>query len=364
VSAQPDYGNEPIDLSPMRDALRRILTDRRDRLRIPAIAQAFASAANSHGARYDALKAERVMNDVAATNWTLLSLPRWLAESLAIALDLDISALRPEGSPTPLRAVPYSERKPCPPTFPPSESRSFATPAGKGTARTATATAANVSTTSHYRTKTGPQGNHDAAPSAGDTGATAPSVATPPASPADEDWRIAHRCGVDQDAIFFPSKGASLSEAKAICVRCPIRAQCLREGLRVPETKGVWGGTNDRQRRKLKAHQDLSDAELLALADRTSTTPERSRSPKPAKPSLVAPEGMKRCKDPTCRALLPLEEFRRNVYARDGRDIYCKPCARRKDLERKAAQSPAMREAARKRNSEAEKARYRARKAS
>src|SRR4029077_15003378 len=105
---------------------------------------------------------------------------------------------------------------------------------------------------------------------------------------------IAPRWGVAQDAIFFPSKGASLSEAKAICVRCPIRAQCLREGLRVPETKGVWGGTNDRQRRKRKARQDLSDADLLALAHRTSTTPERSGSPKPAKPSLVAAEGMKR----------------------------------------------------------------------
>lgn len=363
MSAQPQPGDEPVDLGPMRDALRRILTDRRERLWIPAFAESFAVEANRRGARFDALEAERIMNAVAAPVRPLKALPRWLAESLAISLHIDPTDLRPEGAPTPLRAVP-NERKPCPPTSRPSASPSSVTRAGKVTARTATDTVANASTTSPRPRKIGPQGNHDDATSAGDTSLTSPSVATPPASPADEDWRIAHRCKVEQADLFFPAKGGSLSEAKAICVRCPVRAQCLREGLRVPETKGVWGGTNDRQRRKLKAHQNLPDADLLALADQTSTAPERSRNPKPAKPSLVAPEGMKRCKDPTCRKLLPVEDFRRNVYARDGRDIYCKPCARRKDLERKAAQSPAMREAARQRNREAEKARYRARRAS
>lgn len=42
----------------------------------------------------------------------------------------------------------------------------------------------SASTTLPHSRKIGPQGNHDAVPSAGDTSLTSPSVATPPASPA------------------------------------------------------------------------------------------------------------------------------------------------------------------------------------
>lgn len=165
--------------------------------------------------------------------------------------------------------------------------------------------------------------------------------------------------------IFYPEQGGSCSEAKAVCFACPLdaRGRCLREALERVEPYGIWGGTSERQRRKLKQHQNLSNTELLALADRTSGGPERE--PKRPKPALVVPPGYKRCKDESCRAVLPLETgFNRDSKRTDGHAIYCKACASRKAQEVKARRSPEAREAARERNRQAQRARYRARKAS
>jgi len=65
-------------------------------------------------------------------------------------------------------------------------------------------------------------------------------------------WRRRAACrGVDPD-IFFPPRGDhnGANRALAICARCPVRADC--EAANLHQRSGVWGGTVERQRRKLR----------------------------------------------------------------------------------------------------------------
>jgi WhiB family transcriptional regulator, redox-sensing transcriptional regulator len=57
--------------------------------------------------------------------------------------------------------------------------------------------------------------------------------------------------GIDPD-MFFPERGASLREAKAVCAGCVVRQECLEYALANAEKCGVWGGMSERQRRHLR----------------------------------------------------------------------------------------------------------------
>lgn len=60
-------------------------------------------------------------------------------------------------------------------------------------------------------------------------------------------WRSRAACdGLDTE-LFFPERGESMAEAKAICQACPVRAPCDEWGLW--EQFGVWAGQSERQRR-------------------------------------------------------------------------------------------------------------------
>ena len=41
-----------------------------------------------------------------------------------------------------------------------------------------------------------------------------------------------------------------------ICSGCPVRAECLHEGLLEVEAPGTWGMTSERQRNRLRAGKD------------------------------------------------------------------------------------------------------------
>jgi WhiB family redox-sensing transcriptional regulator len=55
----------------------------------------------------------------------------------------------------------------------------------------------------------------------------------------------------ESQTIFFPSRGESVENARAICERCPVREECLDFALQ-HHCIGVWGGTTERQRRMLR----------------------------------------------------------------------------------------------------------------
>ncbi len=67
---------------------------------------------------------------------------------------------------------------------------------------------------------------------------------------ADPTWRFRAACrGLPAD-VFIPERGANITRARAVCASCPVRAACLAYGLH--KRLGVWGGTKERQRRRLR----------------------------------------------------------------------------------------------------------------
>jgi WhiB family transcriptional regulator, redox-sensing transcriptional regulator len=51
---------------------------------------------------------------------------------------------------------------------------------------------------------------------------------------------------------FFPARGESAREAKAICADCGVRKQCLEYALQWDPLCGVWGGKSERERRQIR----------------------------------------------------------------------------------------------------------------
>lgn len=69
---------------------------------------------------------------------------------------------------------------------------------------------------------------------------------------ADIEWMANAACaGVDPD-LFFPERGDSTREAKALCRRCDAQSDCLDYALTQGERFGIWGGTSERERRRMR----------------------------------------------------------------------------------------------------------------
>jgi WhiB family redox-sensing transcriptional regulator len=74
----------------------------------------------------------------------------------------------------------------------------------------------------------------------------------------DRRWQERANClGVDPD-LFFPERGASTKEAKAVCNGCEVRMECLEYALRHGEKFGIWGGMSERERRRLRRQRALA----------------------------------------------------------------------------------------------------------
>jgi WhiB family redox-sensing transcriptional regulator len=83
------------------------------------------------------------------------------------------------------------------------------------------------------------------------------------------DWTADALCAQTDPALFFPKKGGSTREAKAVCTSCPVRQECLDYALdyeshnhpgadtRAPH--GIWGGLTERERRALLRDRRAAD---------------------------------------------------------------------------------------------------------
>ncbi|MGH3758030.1 WhiB family transcriptional regulator [Actinophytocola sp.] len=79
------------------------------------------------------------------------------------------------------------------------------------------------------------------------------------------DWRNRAACRDEDPELFFPISDVGpaarqAEQAKAVCARCPVRAQCLNFALDNGLDHGIFGGTTERERRELarrtrRAHQ-------------------------------------------------------------------------------------------------------------
>jgi WhiB family redox-sensing transcriptional regulator len=78
-------------------------------------------------------------------------------------------------------------------------------------------------------------------------------------------WQFDASCRGEDSALFFApnyferreEKEAREGRAKAICARCPVRAECLEYAIRTRESHGIWGGLNELERRQLLRQRAL-----------------------------------------------------------------------------------------------------------
>jgi len=74
---------------------------------------------------------------------------------------------------------------------------------------------------------------------------------------APSEWRLDARCRDTSPELFFPvgTTGQALvqiEQAKSICRTCPAITDCLEYALSTNQDSGVWGGTSEEERRKLR----------------------------------------------------------------------------------------------------------------
>lgn len=82
-----------------------------------------------------------------------------------------------------------------------------------------------------------------------------------------DDWSADAACrNTDPDALFV--QGAAQNRAKAICMGCTVRSECLADALDNRIEFGVWGGMTERERRALlRRRSDVTSwRRLLQLA--------------------------------------------------------------------------------------------------
>lgn len=70
-------------------------------------------------------------------------------------------------------------------------------------------------------------------------------------------WRATAACRDTDPDLFFPvgTTGPALEQiaaAKAVCTGCDARSACLEYALATNQDSGIWGGTSEEERRKLR----------------------------------------------------------------------------------------------------------------
>lgn len=70
-------------------------------------------------------------------------------------------------------------------------------------------------------------------------------------------WRLQAACRDTDPDLFFPvgTTGPALEQiatARAVCDACPVKEPCLEFALMTNQDSGIWGGTSEDERRKLR----------------------------------------------------------------------------------------------------------------
>ncbi len=82
-----------------------------------------------------------------------------------------------------------------------------------------------------------------------------------------EKWMEKGKCfNLDPD-VFFPSDGVGVDVARTICKDCSVKAQCLEYALDNRIDHGVWGGTSERERRRISRRRRQGTVTVVPSAN-------------------------------------------------------------------------------------------------
>jgi WhiB family transcriptional regulator, redox-sensing transcriptional regulator len=70
-------------------------------------------------------------------------------------------------------------------------------------------------------------------------------------SEAELEWQEHAACRDATLELFYSVEEADIRQALAVCERCEVRPVCLAFAMEHREHFGVWGGTTERERRRI-----------------------------------------------------------------------------------------------------------------
>lgn len=88
-----------------------------------------------------------------------------------------------------------------------------------------------------------------------------------------DDWRERSLCRETSPELFFPigTTGDAVEQieaARAVCAQCLARPECLEFALSTNQEAGVWGGTTEEERRRIRRSRRAATRQADRVADR------------------------------------------------------------------------------------------------
>jgi WhiB family redox-sensing transcriptional regulator len=81
----------------------------------------------------------------------------------------------------------------------------------------------------------------------------------------DTKWMAEGKCAELPPETFFPRDGVGVQIARRICGECSQQVTCLEFALAQRIDHGVWGGTSERERRRILKRRRLeAEGQFLA----------------------------------------------------------------------------------------------------
>ena len=85
------------------------------------------------------------------------------------------------------------------------------------------------------------------------------------------DWVHRARCKEEDPELFFPigttgPAATQIAAAKAICMLCEVRMECLEWSMATGQDAGVWGGLSEEERRALRRARRRGEAARVPVA--------------------------------------------------------------------------------------------------
>lgn len=73
-------------------------------------------------------------------------------------------------------------------------------------------------------------------------------------------WQEQALCAQVGSHLFFPEKGEGnkTKAAKRICAACPVMAECLDYAFTLGVSHGIWGGTSERDRNRMRKMKEAA----------------------------------------------------------------------------------------------------------
>ena len=84
----------------------------------------------------------------------------------------------------------------------------------------------------------------------------------------DKRWQDHAVCATTDPDAFYPPNGDDYAVPRRVCLGCPVRLECLLDGLN--EEHGMWGGTTPDERHQLRKKITSNPKHRAALISRAA----------------------------------------------------------------------------------------------